>query len=122
MPAIWHIYHVSNCSHAIPPKDKFVAIVCRDDELMGFLVNSRIHVFIQNRPSLLASQVLIKQIDYKFLTRDSYINCIDVFSFRDCELVNGRSAINKKTKAEIQKAVSNSRTIETRLKQLILLG
>ena len=121
MPAIWSIYHVKSCSHTKPkPKDKFVAVVCKDLKLMGFFINSKVHDYIQKRPSLLASQVGIKASDYSFLDHDSYVNCIRLYPFDDTELVDSRGAINTQTKVEIQKAVTNSKTLEKRYKKLIL--
>jgi len=121
MPGIWHIYHVQNCSHVKPiPKNKYVAIVCRDLAPMGFLINSGIRMYIQNRPSLLACQAVIEESDHKCLSRNSYVDCIDLYEFKDKELVEGGVPISRQAIARIKEAVKNSKTIEIRYKKLIL--
>ena len=121
MPNTWCIYHVKNCTHARPaPKNKFVAIVCRDLKCMGFLVNSEIYPFILKRPALLACQVKIKALNYSFLDHDSYIDCIDLYDFEDAELLDRLTPINIVTKAEIKRAVKDSETIAPRYQKLIL--
>ena len=121
MPDIWHIYHVQNCSHVRPtPKNKFVAIVCRDLAPMGFLINSSIHKYIQNRPDLLASQAVIEESNHKCPSHDSYVDCIDLYAFNDTELVEDWGPISKQAMIRIKTAVDNSRTIEVRYKKLIL--
>lgn len=121
MPAIWCIYHIENCPHTKPtPKDKFVAIVCRDLTPMGFFINTNISRYVQKRPVLRACQVYIKALDYNFLNYNSYIDCSKLLPFEDAHLVGGRWSITTKTKSEIKRAVTNSRTIERRYKKLIL--
>jgi len=121
MPYTWYIYHVEKCSHAKPkPKDKFTAIVCKDLNCMGFLINTEIRPFIRNKPDLLKCQVKIKATHYRCLNHDSYIDCLDLYPFCDSELINERDPINIVTKAEIKKAVSYAKTIEGRFKKVIL--
>lgn len=121
MSDIWHIYHVQNCSHVRPtPKNKYVAIVCRDLAPMGFLINSSIHKYIQNRPDLLASQAVIEESNHKCLSRDSYVDCIDLYEFEDTELVEDYGPISEQAMIRIKEAVDNSKTIEVRYKKLIL--
>lgn len=123
MPTTWCIYHVENCSHVRPiPKNKFVAIVCRDSKFRGFLINTEINLYILERPVLLMCQIDIRVSDYRFLDHDSYINCVDLFPFEDNELLNLRCDINIMTKAEIKKAVKDSGLIEGRYEKLILSG
>jgi len=121
MPEIWHLYHVQNCRHARPvPKDKYVAIVCRDLEPMGFLINSVIHRYIKNRPELYICQAFIEKANHKCLSRNSYVDCIDLYKFKDVELTEDYGSISKRAVARIKRAVSNSKTIEKRYKKLIL--
>jgi len=125
VPDTWCIYHVENCSHTIPkPKNKFVAVVCRDSNYRGFLINTDIDPYILEQPILLMCQITIKVSDYKFLDHNSHINCVDLFPFEDNELAlsNFRCNINIMTKAEIQKAVKDSGLIEGRWEKLILSG
>jgi hypothetical protein len=121
MPDIWCFYHVKNCPHTRPiPKDKFVAIVCRDSYCLGFLVNTNIHPFIRKQPDLLVCQVKIRASNYRFLDYDSYIDCNDLYPFGDTLLLDSRGLISRQTKIEIIKAVSISKTIEGRYQKLIL--
>jgi hypothetical protein len=121
MSPTWHIYHIEKVSRTKPkPKDKFVAIVCRDSKPRGFFVNTNINSYIQNRQYLLVCQVLIKASYYRFLNYDSYINCGQLCKFKDSDLTGKKWAINKQTKAEIQRVVSNTKTIEPHYRELIL--
>ena len=120
MADIWRVYRVRNCRHTHPPKAKFVVIVCRDVEYMGFLVNSTINQFIVKKPYLLECQVTLSKSDYGFLFRDSYLDCGRIYSFDDAELIIGLELINDKTKTEIKNAVSKAKTVAKRYQKLIL--
>lgn len=121
MPDIWHVYHVQNCRYARPiPKNKYVAIVCKDLTPMGFLINTGIHKYIQNRPDLLICQAIIEESNHKCLSHDSYVNCIDLYEFKDKELIEDYGPISTQAIARIKEAVNNSKTIEVRYKKLIL--
>ena len=106
--------------HGPTPKDKLVAIVCRDLKPMGFLINSGVNRYIQKQPDLLACQAVIEASSHRCLDHDSYVDCVDLYPFEDAELVDGRDPISKQARAEIEKAVANSKTIEKRYKKLIL--
>lgn len=118
MVILWYIYHTEECRYTTPPKDKFVAIVCSNPNPHGFLINSRIRPFIQNRPELLASQVLITATKYGFLEHDSYIDCSRVLSFGERDLRDIQK-IQNNTRTEIKKVVSTSKLIEPIYKALI---
>jgi len=118
MPAIWHIYYIQNNRFA--PHGKFVVIACLSVKPMGFLINSQIHPFIQNRPHLLVCEVAIKAADYRCLTHDSYVHCVDIYPFEDNELSQIRDPINDKTKMAIKMAASISENIERCYKKIIL--
>ncbi len=122
MPDVWHFFHVKNCPHTNPPKDKFTVIVCKDSECMGFFVNSHINKFIQKRPSMLACQVAVKASDYWFLSSDSYLDCSQLYPFDDILLVDGRGSVTEQTKAQIKQVVLNAKTIEKRYQKLISEG
>lgn len=87
---------------------------------MGFLINSSIHKYIQNRPVLLASQAFIEESNHKCLSRDSYVDCIDLYKFEDTELIEDYGPISEQAIIRIKEAVDNSKTIEVRYKKLIL--
>jgi len=120
MVDLWHIYHVKNCRHAKPvPKDKFVVIVCRDTQAMGFFINTEINSLIMNRPELLACQVIIKASDHRCLNWNSYVDCNELFPFEDAEL-SVRNSVVKQTRDAIKSAVNISETLEARHRKLIL--
>ena len=120
MVPLWHIYHVKNCRHAKPgPKDKFVVIVCRDVQAMGFFINTEINSYIKNRPELLASQVPIKASDHRCLDWNSYVDCRELFAFKDAELSIRNPVINQ-TRHAIRNVVDISETLEERYRKLIL--
>ncbi len=87
---------------------------------MGFLVNSKIHPFMQKKPDMLASQVVIDVASHGFLGHDSYVDCVDLYSFDDATLVNDRGHVGVQTKADIEKVVANSKLIVERYRKLIL--
>ena len=87
---------------------------------MGFLINSTISKYIQNRPHLLICQALIEESNNKCLSRDSYADCIDLYEFEDTELIEYYDPISKQAMARIKEAVKSSKTIEVRYKKLIL--
>lgn len=120
MPDVWRIYRIKNCRHTNPPKEKFVVIVCKDAEYMGFLINSAINQFISKRPHMLECQVILSESDYGFLFHESYLDCARIYAFEDAELFSGLELVNDKTKAEIKAAVSKAKTIEKRYQNLIL--
>lgn len=121
MSSIWRVYHVKDCSHARPiPKDKFVAIVCKDLKRMGFFINTKVHPYIQNHPDLLACQAVIEAENHSFLDYNSYVDCIDLYQFEDAVLVDDCGPISKQAKLEIKRAVANSKLLEKRHRELIL--
>lgn len=121
MPQPWHIYHIADCRHARPaPKDKFVVVVCKDSKYMGFFINSAIHPFIQNQPELLAAEASIDAANHSCLSKDSYVDCNDLYAFEDFELQNDRGAVSLESKKRIQEAVSKAMTIAKHFKDLIV--
>lgn len=119
MPAIWHIYHVENCRHSTPPKDKLVVIVCVSVKHMGFFINKDINPFIQKRPELLTCQVVIKASEHKCLKYDSYVHCARIYPFEDAELSDIRDPISTQAKTEIKQAVNRADTVEKCYKKII---
>jgi len=121
MPAnIWRIYHIKNCPFTNPIKDKFILIVCFDGNPFGFLINSKIHPFIQRRPALLSCQISIKSSDYWFLDHDSYIDCSRLFECDEVLLNSGREIVSSEIQGAVKQAVLNSTLIEKYYQDLIL--
>ena len=102
-PSVWCIYFVAQCQRTQPyPKDKYVAIVCRDSlGCFGFFINSDIRQYAQTRPALLHSQVKITVSEYPFLKHDSYINCAELNDFPDDTLKSLCGRIGDHTKQQI---------------------
>jgi len=107
------------CQHTTPRKDKYVAIVCANPNPYGFFINSKISKFAQSNPDLLNAQVKILVDKYGFLGHDSYINCGELYPFKAGDL-HSVQKIQNNTRAEIKRAVSESRLIAPIHKKLIL--
>lgn len=59
-------------------RSKYLVVAKVDRECCTFIVNSRIHPFIEAHPSLSICQVRIDAARHAFLKRDSYIACHEV--------------------------------------------
>lgn len=59
-------------------RSKYLVVAKVDRECCTFIVNSRIHPFIEAHPSLSVCQVRIDAARHAFLKRDSYIACHEV--------------------------------------------
>jgi hypothetical protein len=117
----WHIYFVPECRQAIPkPKEKLIAIVCVSDNPKGFMISSEIDVWIQIDPEKMACQALILGEEHSCLKHDSYVNCVNLLSFFEEELVEKRDKLSDNAKESIRAAVENSSGIERRYKRIIL--
>ena len=120
---VWQIYFVPHCQHTRPdPKPKLVVVVCIGARPMGFLINTNIDTWIQIDPAKLATQALILAAEHSCLKYDSHVDCLDLYPFDESELTNKRDPISPTAKASIKTAVSNSKTIVTKFKKLILNG
>jgi hypothetical protein len=51
MVEVWDIYYVFT-TYTTPPKDKSVAVVSVEPEILGIFINSEINQFVQKRPKL----------------------------------------------------------------------
>ena len=111
-PKLWHIYFLENCPYTHPhPKDKLLIPVCHDQNILGFLINSEIDVWIQINPLLSSSQIEISASEHSCLKYDSFVNCHELYNFDDFQLVNVRDEVSEEVKQEILKAVEESKTI-----------
>ena len=120
MPDVWRVYRIKKCRHTFPPKPKLVVLVCKDEEYMGFLVNSEISEYISKKPYLLACQIVMSESEYGFLFYKSYFDCARIYPFKDNELVIGLEFVSDKTKAEIKEVVAKAKTITGHQRNLIL--
>jgi len=117
------------CPFTQPPKEKYALLLSLGDPTLLFLINSRIHDYIANRPDLAACQLLIAQSDYEFLAHDSYIDCSrvrDDLSHKDVldQIIAHPSrlkgTLNPTTIQDVQCIVRHARTISPFLKRIIL--
>lgn len=60
------------------PRPKYLVVAHVDDECCAFIVNSRIHPFIEAHSTLAVCQVGIDVARHGFLAHDSYIACHQV--------------------------------------------
>lgn len=65
-------------------------------------------------------QAEIELSKHPCLKYDSYVDCIELYEFTDLELKSRRDPVSQLAKANIRKAVENSKTISTRHKKMIL--
>ena len=120
MSDIWRVFWIKQCVHTTPPKDKWIVVVGKDRDYLGFFINKGINSYVRHRPSLLAAQVPLKESDYGFLGQDSYIDCQQVYAFDIEALVSGRGNLLAKTIADIKAVVAVSMTLEPRYVEMIL--
>lgn len=63
----------------IPPKPKWVVLVCVNPRPLVLLINSRVTRLYQSDPELLNCQILLEPKDQPFLVHDSYLDCAIAF-------------------------------------------
>ena len=63
-------------------KNKFLVVASVDAECCTFVVNSRIHPFIEARKQLAVCQVKVDAARHDFLRRDSWIACHELLKLR----------------------------------------
>jgi len=117
------------CPFTEPPKEKYAILLRLGNPTLLFLINSRIHDYIANRPDLAACQLLITQSDYEFLAHDSYIDCsnaIDDFSDKDVldqiigDISRVKGTLNPRTIQDMKRIVRQARTISAFHARIIL--
>ncbi|HAN75972.1 MAG TPA: hypothetical protein DCQ51_00590 [Planktothrix sp. UBA8407] len=121
MPAQWEIFYVQSCRHTKPsPKDKLVLVAYIDPSPYGFLINSKINNYIQNRDYLLCCEAEIIAIEHDFLDYNSYVDCREAFPFNAGELISSRGFLSAAGQAEVIKAVGLCPVLERIHKNRIL--
>jgi len=117
---LWQVYHVTNCRHTSPPKDKFVVIVHIDGNALGVFINTRISSWIQARPNLIVCETTISAAEHPFLNYDSWVDCQDLYPYTDAELVSGRGIVSETAKCSILNAIHLCPKLERKYKNAIL--
>jgi hypothetical protein len=117
------------CPFTVPPKEKYAILLSLGNPTLLFLINSRIHDYIADRPDLAACQLLIAQSDHEFLAHDSYIDCsnaIDDFSDKDVldqitgDISRVKGTLNPRTIQDMKRIVRQARTISAFHARIIL--
>ena len=100
-------------------KNKFLVVAHVDTECCTFVINSRVHPFIEARPDLSVCQVKLDAARHDFLRRNSWIACHEVLKLRTeaviSELVSDmsrlRGTVHKDVLDEIAAAVKRAPTL-----------
>ena len=86
-------------------KNKFLVVAHVDAECCTFVVNSRVHPFIEARPDLSVCQVKLDAARHDFLRRNSWIACHEVLKLRTeaavSELVSDMSRLRGTVHADV---------------------
>jgi hypothetical protein len=117
------------CDFTIPPKEKYLLLVCVDSEPLFLIINSEINSFYRSRPHLRDCQVSIPVQSHDFLDHDSFIDCVKVIrgltqvSVQEqvlTSMMRIKGRIDSTCKEAVMTAITRSRSIEPRFKELIL--
>lgn len=108
-------------------KNKFLVVAHVDAECCTFVVNSRVHPFIEARPDLSVCQVKVDAARHDFLRRNSWIACHEVLMLRTeavvSELVSDmsrlRGTIREDVLDEVAAAVKRAPTLSAAQQTLI---
>lgn len=138
-PALVHRYALQPgrilylfCNFTTPPKQKYLVVVSPAGDThppLFFVINSRIHPYLQSSPALAACQICITPQDYPSLNHASYIDCSKViYSLSEQEILSqidqdGRSikdTLLPATIGQILAVVSMAETISLYHQRLIL--
>jgi hypothetical protein len=99
---------------------KFVLIAYIDPSPYGFLINSKINNYIQNRDYLLCCEAEIIASEHSFLKHNSYVDCREAFTFNASELISSRGFLSNAGQAEVIRAVRLCPVLERIHKNRIL--
>ena len=101
------------------PRSKYLVVANVDDECCTFVVNSRIHPFIETNPSLAVCQVRIDAARHAFLRRDSHIACHQLLRLPTANVITELAAdmsritgrLHEEVSAEVIAAVKRAPTL-----------
>ena len=88
-------------------KNKYLVVASVDAECCTFVVNSRVHPFIEARAELSVCQVKVDAARHEFLRRDSWIVCHEVLKLRTDAVIAELVADMGKLKGRIHRDVLN---------------
>jgi len=87
-------------------KPKYLVIAHVDHECCTFVVNSRVHPFIETHSSLAVCQVKIDAARHPFLRRDSHIACHQVLRLPTANVITELVADMSRIKGRLHEEVS----------------
>lgn len=86
-------------------KNKFLVVASVEAECCTFVVNSRVHPFVEARPELSVCQVRLDAARHEFLRRDSWIACHSVLTLRTDAVVADLAADMNRFKGSVHRDV-----------------
>lgn len=101
---VWDVYYLFT-THTTPPKNKYVAIVCAEPEILGFIINSEINQFVAKRPKLMPCMVELLHGQNTYLKRDSFLDCQEAKYFVEPQLHDYRGGVAHEARPAIVNAV-----------------
>ena len=116
----WSVFHILDCQHTTPVKNKYTVIFSISGDFHGFLINSSIHSFIKRRKHLEPCVVLVECITNNYLTHDSYIDCRGLYDFQGNQLNDHVGTVCNDTKTKIMHAVLSCPVLELKYKNYLL--
>ncbi len=87
-------------------KPKYLVIAHVDHECSTFVVNSRVHPFIETNPSLAVCQVRIDAARHAFLRRDSHVACHQILWLPTANVITELAADMRRIKVRLHEDVS----------------
>lgn len=114
--------------HQETPEDKYFLMVGEDFNPLLLKINSELTQFIRNDNNKMECQYLLKECDYGFLQKDSYLDCSIAWytltrSQIEEQLYNDRSRakgeIHKKHAKEVIKVMQKAKAISPKHKNVI---
>lgn len=124
MPPIkqWQVYHIPQCRHAKPIKDKFVVVACTDPvHIWCFLINSKVNQYVVDRTWLYPCMVSMKALDHRFMPHDSWIDCRNAYDFAPHEMISYRGSLSVSCAKDILVSLPRCPVLRERFKEMIPL-
>lgn len=121
------------CDFTTPPKQKFLILVAINPQLLFFIINSELNDF-RSQGEAREHQVELQNPPHTFLTKqNSWADCFKVIRQFDAQEISRQiiqqkvsgcsciGAIDKSAREAIRRVVNNSRALEKRFKDSILM-
>lgn len=86
-------------------KNKFLVVASVDAQCCTFVVNSRVHPFVEARQELSVCQVKVDAARHDFLRRDSWIACHEILTLRTDTVIADLVADTSRLKGRIHRDI-----------------